>query len=101
MRGMISVILLMIIVAMVGCGGGGSGDGHIPMGTLLVTVDDSFDDSAIQDAIVSVYDEKNLIVKRGTTDANGECSYSLSPGGYHVKVAAQGFNKPDFRDVIY
>jgi len=87
------LVASLMLIFFVGCGGGGgSGDSHIPMGTLLVTVDDSSNDSAVQDAIVSVYDEKNLIFKRGTTDANGECSYSLSPGSYHVKVAAQDFN---------
>lgn len=55
-------------------------------------VDRSVDDSAVNNASISVYDEKNIIIIRGETDAFGEFEYSLSPGSYYVKVAAQGFN---------
>ncbi|MFC1863429.1 carboxypeptidase regulatory-like domain-containing protein [Thermodesulfobacteriota bacterium] len=93
MRKMILAISFIIIFAMVGCGGsgGGSGDGHIPMGNLLVIVDASSDDSVINDASISVYDDKNLIITKGITDIDGEFEYALSPGSYYVKVAAQGF----------
>jgi len=96
MRNMFSAILFIVSIAIVGCGGSGDGSGdsdtHIPMGTLLVTVDRSSDDSAVNNASISVYDEKNIIIIRDTTDVYGEFEYSLSPGSYHVKVAAQGFN---------
>ncbi len=93
MRGIWAVILFFISIALVACGGGsGSGGNHIPLGTLLVTADDASDDSAVENGRVSVYNDKNLIVQNGITDAGGEFKCSLSPGSYYVKVTAQGFN---------
>ena len=59
--------LFFFSIVIVGCGGSGSSDTHIPMGNLWVTVDGYNDGSAIQDASVSVYDDKNLIVIKSTT----------------------------------
>ena len=96
MRNMFSAILLIVSITIVGCGGGGGGSGdsdtHIPMGTVLVTVDRSSDDSAVNNASITVYDEKNIIIIKGETDVFGEFEYLLSPGSYYVKVAAQGYN---------
>lgn len=94
MRNILSVVFLIVSIAVVGCSSGGSGDSgtRIPMGALLVTVDSSSDDSAIQGASISVYDDRSLIVVKGETDVAGEFRYSLSPGSYYVLVAAQGFN---------
>lgn len=94
MRAITTIFFLFFItINIVACGGsGGSGDSHIPMGTLLVTVDAASDNSAVEGARVSVYNDKNLITRSGTTDAAGEFGCSLSPGSYYAKVAAQGFN---------
>ena len=92
MRSILFFFLFFFSIVIVGCGGSGSSDTHNPMGNLWVTVDGYNDGSAIQDASVSVYDDKNLIVIKSKTDVNGEFEYSLSPGSYYVKVAAQGFN---------
>jgi hypothetical protein len=102
MRDIISAVKLFAIgvVAMTGIlsitasggGGGSEGGGHIPMGTLLVTVDNASNDTAIVNASVSVYDSSNLIVTNGVTNADGEFTYSLSPGSYYIKVAVQDFN---------
>jgi hypothetical protein len=95
MRRILPVILFVFSIVIISCGGGsggGSGSDHIPMGTLLVTVDAASDDSAVPDASVLVYNDKNLIAINGTTDLDGEFEYPLSPGSYYVKVTAQGFN---------
>ena len=93
MRRISAIILFFFSIAIVACdGGGGSGDNHTPMGSLLVTVDDASDDSAVENASVSVYDDKNQIVINSTTDMAGEFECLLSPGSYYIKVAAQGFN---------
>ena len=73
MRRISAIILFFFSIAIVACdGGGGSGDNHTPMGSLLVTVDDASDDSAVENASVSVYDDKNQIVINSTTDMAGE-----------------------------
>ena len=88
-----AVILLMVSIAFIACGGGGgSGSKHIPEGTLLVTVNDVSDDSAVENARISVYNDKNLITENGTTDIQGEFECSLIPGSYYVVVTAQGYN---------
>lgn len=94
MRRILPVFLFVFGIVIIGCGGsgGGSGSDHIPMGTLLVTVDAASDDSAVPDASVLVYNDKNLIAINGTTDLDGEFEFPLSPGSYYVKVTAQGFN---------
>lgn len=85
-------ILLFFVLAITGCGsgGGGSGDSHAPMGTLSVTVVDSADNQPVDDASVTVYDSSNTLVTRGLTD-DGLFHYSLSPGTYTIKVAAQDY----------
>ena len=90
MRRIGTLMVFLVSVAFIACGGG-SGSSPIPMGTLLVTVDDASDDSAVQGAWVAVYDDENLIVNNGTTDADGEFGCSLRTGIYYVKVTAQGF----------
>ncbi|MEN8245931.1 MAG: carboxypeptidase-like regulatory domain-containing protein [Thermodesulfobacteriota bacterium] len=93
MRRILSVILFFFTIVMISCGGGGGGGSDVPpMGTLLVTVDAASDASAVENASVSVYDDKNLVVINATTDVDGEFEYPLSPGSYYVKVAAQGYN---------
>ncbi len=96
MRAISTVFFLLFISIIIVACGGGSGDSHIPMGTLLVTVNAASDDSAVEGAHVSVYNSKNLIAENGTTDAAGEFECSLSPGSYYIKVAAQGFNPLPF-----
>jgi hypothetical protein len=87
-----SAISIIIIIAMVGCGGdgGGSGDSHTPMGTLSVNVVDAIDDTPVNDASITVYDSSNILVTRGLT-VNGNFDYSLSPGTYTIKAAAQDY----------
>ena len=88
MRKILYVILFVFSIVIISCGGGSSGGGsgsdHIPMGTLLVTVDAASDDSAVPDASVLVYNDKNLIAINGTTDLDGEFEFPLSPGSYYV-----------------
>lgn len=93
MRFISTITAILLSLAIFACtGGGGSGNSHTPLGTLLVTVDRASDGSAIEGASVSVYDDKNLVVAKGTTDTFGEFECSLSPGSYYVKTAAQDFN---------
>jgi hypothetical protein len=84
----------MFVAIIAGCssgGSGGSGKDKDPMGTLLVSIEDSADNTAISAASVAVYDSSNLLVTKGATDNSGEFEYSLSPGTYYIKVAAQGY----------
>lgn len=56
MRNILIVIFLIVGIAVVSCSSGGSGGSstRAPMGALLVTVDRSSDDSAIQGASISL-----------------------------------------------
>lgn len=93
MRNFQLAIFVMLVTALVGCGGSSSGssDDHIPMGTLSVSVKDSAADTAVRDASVAVYNSSNALVTTGTTDIDGNFEYSLSPGTYYIRVATQDY----------
>ena len=89
MRNFHLIIFLILIAALVGCGGHGGSDNH--MGTLSVSVKDATDNTAINNASFAVYDSSNVLVTSGLTGVNGEFEYSLSQGTYSIMVAAQDY----------
>ena len=66
-------------------------NGGLP-GKLVVSVYDGEKGSAVSGAVVYIYGSSSMPIAKGETTLTGQATFSLAPGSYTIKVAANGYN---------